>query len=73
VHRELGLPDSSRLVAVIGQLGLRKATDVALSAAVLIADRLPDIHWLVIGERTSTKDESQQFEVSLRSIASSSP
>ena len=33
LHRELGLPPRRSLIAVIGQLGLRKGTDVALSAA----------------------------------------
>jgi glycosyltransferase involved in cell wall biosynthesis len=69
LHDELRLPPSARLVATIGQLGLRKGTDVALSAALQIAPDVPDIHWLVVGERTSNKEESRDFEVLLHSIA----
>ena len=39
LHRELNLPASARLLAVVGQLGLRKGTDVALAAALEVADR----------------------------------
>jgi glycosyltransferase involved in cell wall biosynthesis len=72
LHRELGLPASARLIAVIGQLGLRKATDVALSAALQIAADVPDVHWLIVGERTSNKPESRVFEELLHSIADES-
>ena len=73
LHRELKLPANARLCAVIGQLGLRKGTDVALAAALQIADQFSNVHWLVIGERTSTKDESREFEDLLRSIAAEEP
>jgi glycosyltransferase involved in cell wall biosynthesis len=69
LHRELGLPASAALIAVIGQLGLRKATDVALSAALQIAVDAPDVHWLIVGERTSNKAESREFEELLHSLA----
>jgi glycosyltransferase involved in cell wall biosynthesis len=69
LHDELRLPPSARLIATIGQLGLRKGTDVALSAALQIAPEVPDAHWLVVGERTSNKEESRDFEELLHSIA----
>ncbi len=73
LHRELGLPPSARLIAMIGQLGLRKGTDVALAAAAAVAAEVPDVHWLVIGERTSNKEESRDYEAQLRSIANEVP
>jgi glycosyltransferase involved in cell wall biosynthesis len=73
LHQELELPPSARLIAVIGQLGLRKATDVALSAALQIAKHLPGVHWLIVGERTSNKVESREFEAKLKSIAKDFP
>lgn len=73
LHQELELPPSAQLIAVIGQLGLRKATDVALSAAQQIAQQLPGVHWLIIGERTSNKDEAREFEARLASIANDPP
>ena len=65
LHRELGLTVGAKLVATIGQIGLRKGMDVALAAA----REVPDVHWLVVGERTSTKDESLEFEQRLRAAA----
>jgi glycosyltransferase involved in cell wall biosynthesis len=73
LHQELDLPPSARLIAVIGQLGLRKATDVALSAALQIAKQLTEVHWLIVGERTSNKVESREFEASLKSLADDPP
>jgi glycosyltransferase involved in cell wall biosynthesis len=73
VHRELGLPANVRFCAVIGQLGLRKGTDIVLAVAVQLAAKLPDVHWLVIGERTSNKEESRDFELSLKSTANKQP
>ena len=73
LHRELGLPSTARLIATIGQLGLRKGTDVALAAAWQIAPKVPNAHWLIIGERTSHKDESREFENLLHSMADEPP
>ena len=73
LHQELGLPPTARLVATIGQLGLRKGTDMALAAALQVASDVPNAHWLIIGERTSNKDESREFENLLHSIAEEPP
>jgi glycosyltransferase involved in cell wall biosynthesis len=71
LHEELKLPADSRLIATIGQLGLRKGTDVALVAAGRVASHVPGVHWLVVGERTSNKHESRVFEAHLHAFASS--
>jgi glycosyltransferase involved in cell wall biosynthesis len=73
LHRELNLPNSARFVATIGQLGLRKGTDAALSAAWQVAHDLPDVHWLIVGERTSNKQESHDFAALLHEIANEPP
>jgi glycosyltransferase involved in cell wall biosynthesis len=65
LHRELGLPPDALLVGTIGQIGLRKGQDVLLSAAIALARRLPNLHWLVVGERFSDKAESRRFEADL--------
>lgn len=62
LHQELGLPVRIRLIGTIGQIGLRKGQDVLLCAAAQIADRWPEAHYAIIGERHSGKDESRQFE-----------
>ncbi|MEN6452456.1 MAG: glycosyltransferase family 4 protein [Thermoguttaceae bacterium] len=71
LHRELGLSPDVQLVGTIGQLGLRKGQDVLLHAAATIADRFPNAHYLLVGERNSGKDESRQFEQRLREVADS--
>ena len=73
LHRELSLPANARLVITIGQLGLRKGTDVALAAAREVAAEIPNVHWLIVGQRTSTKPESREFEQRLHRIAKDPP
>ncbi|HEV3345316.1 MAG TPA: glycosyltransferase family 4 protein [Pirellulales bacterium] len=65
LHRRLGLPGDAVLVATIGQLVMRKGHDVLVRAATKIKDRLPAIHWLVIGERHSQKAEAVAYEAAL--------
>jgi glycosyltransferase involved in cell wall biosynthesis len=65
LHRELGLPPDARLVGTIGQLGPRKGQDLLLHAAETIADHLPDVHYLIVGQRCSQKDESRRFQHAL--------
>ena len=62
LRRELGLSDDSFLVATIGQIGLRKGQDVLAEAAALLARRLPNVDYLLVGERYSSKAESIAFE-----------
>jgi glycosyltransferase involved in cell wall biosynthesis len=73
LHHELGLPPAAKLIATIGQIGLRKGTDVLIAAAQRVATDVPDAHWLIVGERTSNKDESREFETSLRAKAGVPP
>ena len=49
----------------IGQIGLRKAQDVLAEAAPAIAAAVPDVHFVIVGERNSTKAESIEFERNL--------
>ena len=69
LHRELGLPADARLVGAIGQIGLRKGLDVLAAAAVLLKDKLPEVHYLIVGRRWSDKEESRRFEDDLRAVA----
>lgn len=62
LHRELKLPSEARLMAAIGQIGLRKGWDVLADAT------LPNktVHLVLIGERFSEKEESRRYEADLR-------
>jgi glycosyltransferase involved in cell wall biosynthesis len=59
---ELGLPEDAYLVATIGQICLRKGQDVFAKAAALAAPQLPNAHFLLIGERHSTKTETALYD-----------
>lgn len=69
LHKELGLPASSPLIAAIGQIGLRKGLDTLAQAALLVGRRTPEVHFLILGERWSDKAESRQFEADLQAVA----
>ena len=69
LREQLGLPPSTRLVVTIGQIGLRKGQDVLVDAAIRVSAGLLHVHWLVVGERFSEKEESRRFESDLREAA----
>ena len=52
----------AKLIACIGQIGLRKGQDVLASAAPMIVERVPGANFIFVGERTSQKAESIEFE-----------
>ncbi len=57
-----GVDHPAVLIACIGQIGLRKGQDVLASAARAIVEQVPHAHFLLVGERTSQKEESIEFE-----------
>ena len=67
LHRELGLSSKKRLLAVIGQIGLRKGQDVLLDVLAPIFAERDNVHLLVVGQRWSSKPESVRFEQEMRS------
>jgi glycosyltransferase involved in cell wall biosynthesis len=62
LHHELQLQKNAFLVLSVGQIGLRKAVDVLAQAAIDACQKSPRIHFVVVGERNSTKQESIDFE-----------
>lgn len=69
LHRELQLPPEAKLIAAIGQIGLRKGQEVFLDAAEKLVERWPDVHFLLVGERCSAKGESRDHEAGLYAAA----
>jgi glycosyltransferase involved in cell wall biosynthesis len=69
LNRELGLPAEARLVGAIGQISLRKGPDVLAQAATILATETTNLHWILVGGRTSEKDESRRLEADLRAAA----
>lgn len=61
LRRELGLSPDSFLIATIGQICLRKGHDVLAEAAVRAGGAVPHAHYLIVGERQSSKRESVEF------------
>ncbi len=67
LHRELGLDwkgsgQSPILAGIVGQICLRKGHLDAAAAAVMMKDRFPALHFVLVGERHSTKAESVEFD-----------
>ena len=73
LHDELGIERSCRLVICIGQIGLRKATDVVIRAFITACEQVPDLHLLLVGMRNSQKQESVEFEEHCHQVADDSP
>jgi glycosyltransferase involved in cell wall biosynthesis len=71
LHRELGLAADAQLIGNIGQLGLRKGQDVLLHAAnsMALPSGADNVHYLLVGQRNSDKDESRRFEQALGDAA----
>jgi glycosyltransferase involved in cell wall biosynthesis len=65
IRVELGIPENAVAVLTAGQIGLRKGLDTLAEAAVALSGTHVGIHWLLAGERFSTKDESIEFERSV--------
>lgn len=66
LHQELGLPPETKLLAIIGQIGMRKGIEVALAGFLPVYKDLGDVHLLVIGDRFSQKEEAIRYQASLR-------
>lgn len=62
LHRELRLPSDARLIATVGQIGLRKGQNILAQAAPIIVSQQSETHFLIVGERSSQKEESVLFE-----------
>lgn len=62
VLHELQLADDAFLLCTIGQIGIRKGLDSLAAAAPRIARRIPQAHFLLVGERYSSKPEAVAFE-----------
>lgn len=69
LHGELGIPPGAPLIGTIGQISLRKGQDVLVRAAARLAHGLADVHFLIVGQRHSQKDESRALEADLRAAA----
>jgi glycosyltransferase involved in cell wall biosynthesis len=65
LHRELHLPTETPLVLAVGQISLRKGWDVLSAAAPRIAAAVPEVHFVLVGERSSDKPESVASEADL--------
>jgi glycosyltransferase involved in cell wall biosynthesis len=70
---ELALSNAARLVITIGQIGMRKGTDIFVELAGCVLRQRSDVHFLIVGERTSGKVEAARFEIDVLEKASRPP
>ena len=60
---EMELPNDARLVCCIGQIGMRKATDVVIRCFHTLHERSDDNLFLaIVGQRNSQKQEAIEYE-----------
>lgn len=62
LRSRLALPPSARLVGTVGQICLRKGHDLIPQVAARLSCRENEIHFVIVGERYSTKQESIDFD-----------
>lgn len=72
LHGELAIPTGHRLLICIGQIGMRKGTDVVINAFLNLAQKLSDIELLIVGMRNSGKQEAVEYERSCHGICENS-
>ena len=71
IRSELGIKSDEPVVLSVGQIGLRKGFDTLAEAAVLLSQVQPGVHYLLAGQRFSTKEESIQHEQRIHEIFNS--
>ena len=66
LRRELGIPQSARLVAVFSRLNWMKGVEFFLDAAMVLAGRFPDVYFLVVGDGGNKRElEEQAYRLGL--------
>lgn len=73
LHRELGLPLETRLVAFIGQIGMRKGLLTLMAAARQVAAATDCVRFVVVGQRYSQKQEALEYEQQVQVAAATGP
>ena len=73
IHRELEIPPNARLILTIGQIGIRKGLDVGFNALRDLFGANESLHWLIVGQRHSAKQEAVEYEQALRKASLEPP
>ena len=73
IHRELSIPSGCSLILSVGQIGLRKGVQRFLEVAKHVAKQDRNVHFLLVGTRTSDKEESVRYEAMLHAMAKEYP
>jgi glycosyltransferase involved in cell wall biosynthesis len=69
LHGELGLTPEHRLVAFMGQIGMRKGLLTLMAAAAVVASTTDNVHFVIVGQRYSQKPEALEYERQVRLAA----
>lgn len=65
LRQSLGIAGEALLALTVGQIGPRKGLDVLLDAAILVHSQGRNLHYVLVGTRNSSKEESVNFERAL--------
>lgn len=69
LHDELLIDRNQQLIGTIGQIGIRKGTDLLLEAMHDVVMRCPNTHVVIVGQRYSQKAEALAFERHVHALA----
>lgn len=69
LHRELSLVPEDLLVGFIGQIGMRKGLLTLMTAARDVASAANNVHFVIVGQRYSQKQEALDYERQVRAAA----
>ncbi len=73
LHQELGLPPEASLVASIGQIGMRKGLLTLMAAARDVMRAAGNVHFVIVGQRYSQKQEALEYEHQVYAAADNRP
>lgn len=61
---DLGLPDEARLISCIGQIGMRKGTDISIRCFHILQQKTGEANLFlaIVGQRNSKKQEAIEYE-----------
>jgi glycosyltransferase involved in cell wall biosynthesis len=72
IRSELGISATAPVLLFVGQIGIRKGLDTLINAFLAVAERVPEVQLLIVGQRHSQKQEAIEYEQRLRQQTESS-
>ncbi|MCH2180390.1 MAG: glycosyltransferase family 4 protein [Mariniblastus sp.] len=72
LQAERGIPTGDRIILCVGQIGIRKGTEIVLDSFSRLAAKDPSLQLFLAGDRHSKKQEAIEYEKQLKATSASS-